>query len=113
MTSRILAKLLRENGYAVTTANDMKSALEVPITDYNLIISDIGLPDGTGLELKQRISMRHDVPGIALTGFGMEDDLRMSQEAGFLAHLTKPIDFSRLEAVLRKIGTSPNNSTVG
>jgi PAS domain S-box-containing protein len=103
MTARIMAKLLRQNGYVVTTANSVAGALDVPPEDYDLIVSDIGLPDGSGLDLMRTIRLRHDVPGIALTGFGMEDDLRKSREAGFVAHLTKPLDFAKLDAMIRKV----------
>jgi CheY-like chemotaxis protein len=105
MTARIMAKLLRQNGYIVTTANSVAGALGVPIEDYDLVVSDIGLPDGTGLDLMRTIRLRHDVPGIALTGFGMEDDVRKSQAAGFVAHLIKPLDFAKLDAMIRKVLT--------
>jgi PAS domain S-box-containing protein len=103
MTARVMAKLLRQNGYLVITANSVSGALEVSPDQYDMVVSDIGLPDGSGLELFRSIRSRHDVPGIALTGFGMEDDIRKSQEAGFTAHLTKPIDFARLDAMIRKL----------
>ncbi len=103
MTARIMAKLLRQAGYAVTTANCIADALDVPDADYDLVVSDIGLPDGTGLELMRAIRLRRDVPGIALTGFGMEEDIRRSLEAGFVAHLTKPLDFAKLDAMIRKV----------
>jgi PAS domain S-box-containing protein len=103
MTARIMAKLLRQNGYLVTSANSVAGALRVSTDDYDMVVSDIGLPDGTGLDLMKRIRLIHDVPGIALTGFGMEDDIRKSQEAGFTAHLTKPLDFAKLDAMIRKV----------
>ncbi len=66
---------------------------------FDLIISDLGLPGGTELELmaKQR-SIHPGVPGIALSGYGMEEDLRRSREAGFVAHLIKPIEFDQLRS---------------
>jgi PAS domain S-box-containing protein len=103
MTARVMAKLLRQNGYIVTTANSVSGALEVSPEEYDMVVSDIGLPDGTGLELMRSIRLRHDVPGIALTGYGMEDDIRKSREAGFTAHLTKPLDFAKLDAMIRKV----------
>ena len=103
MTARIMAKLLRQNGYLVTTANSVSGALEVLPENYDMVVSDIGLPDGSGLELMRSIRLRHDVPGIALTGYGMEDDVRKSREAGFTAHLTKPLDFAKLDAMIRKV----------
>jgi len=107
MTARIMAKLLRQNGYLVTTANSVAAALGVADNDFNLIVSDIGLPDGTGLDLMRAIKLRRNVPGIALTGYGMEDDIRKSLEAGFVAHLTKPVDFAKLDLMIRKVAANP------
>jgi CheY-like chemotaxis protein len=77
---------------------------EAKTEDYSLIVSDIGLPDGTGLELmKQVVARRGPVPAIALTGYGMEEDIHRSREAGFTAHMTKPIDFAKLEAMIRQV----------
>ena len=71
---------------------------------FDLIISDIGLPDATGLDLVRRaVGLRGPVAAIALTGYGMEEDIRRSREAGFTAHLTKPIDFAKLEAMIRQV----------
>jgi CheY-like chemotaxis protein len=98
-----MAKLLRQNGFVVTTSNSVAGALKVPTEDYDLVVSDIGLPDGSGLELMRTIRLRHDVPGIALTGYGMEEDVRKSREAGFVAHLTKPLDFAKLDAMIRRV----------
>ena len=62
------------------------------------------LPDGSGLELMRRaVALRGAVPAIALTGYGMEEDIRRSREAGYTAHLTKPIDFAKLEAMIRQV----------
>ena len=103
MTSRVMAKLLRQNGYLVTTANSVAAALRVNDGDYNFIVSDIGLPDGTGLDLMRAIKLRRDVPAIALTGYGMEADVQRSLDAGFVAHLTKPIDFAKLDLMIRQV----------
>ena len=106
MTARIMAKLLRQGGYVVTTANTIAGALQVPAADYDLVVSDIGLPDGTGLDLMRTLKLRHDVPGIALTGYGMEEDILKSRQAGFVAHLTKPLDFAKLDAMIRKVAAT-------
>ena len=68
--------------------------------DLDLLISDIELPDGTGLELMREIGDEQNLPGIAMSGFGSEEDVRFSREAGFAVHLTKPIDLARLEAAI-------------
>ncbi len=104
-TLRVLAKLLRSLGHRVSTADTLESGLEVARGgDYDLIISDIGLPDGSGLDLlRQVIAQRGPVPAIALTGFGTEEDIQRSREVGFKAHMTKPIDFPKLEVVIRQV----------
>ena len=103
-TMRVLGRLLGRVGHAVTTAGCVAEALEAAGRDsFDLVVSDVGLPDGSGLDLMRRIRLDHPVPGIALSGFGMEDDLRRSREAGFVAHLTKPVDFATLEATIRRI----------
>ena len=103
MTSRIMARLLRQNSYEVVTANTMAAALAVPADAFDLVISDIGLPDGSGLDLMCRLSPNGDIPAIALTGYGREDDINKCLKAGFVAHLTKPVDFTRLEAMIRRV----------
>ena len=58
---------------------------------FDLLISDLGLPDGSGHDLMRQLRERgYKFPGIALSGYGQEEDIRRSREAGFSAHLTKP-----------------------
>ncbi|HEY1847998.1 MAG TPA: response regulator, partial [Opitutaceae bacterium] len=63
----------------------------------DLVISDIGLPGASGLDLMVKLRSMRRVPGIALTGFGMENDVVRTEGAGFAAHLTKPITVEALE----------------
>jgi len=104
-TLRLMAKLLRGLGHEVTTADTVVGAEEAERGgQFHLVISDIGLPDGSGLELMRQITARRGaVPSIALTGYGMEDDIRRSRAAGFTTHMTKPIDFTKLEAMIRQV----------
>src|SRR5207248_1273469 len=103
-TLRVLTRLLRSRGYKVSAAESMAAALaEAAREPFDVLVSDIGLPDGSGLELMRTLSAERPVPGIALSGFGMEDDLRKSREAGFAIHLTKPVDFASLEEAIRRI----------
>ncbi len=104
-TRRLMARLLGGLGHEVTTADTIGAALEaLEAGGFDLIVSDIGLPDGSGLDLMRRtVATRGRVLAIALTGYGMEDDIRRSHEAGFTAHMTKPIDFAKLEAMIRQI----------
>jgi PAS domain S-box-containing protein len=106
-TLRLMARLLGKLGHAVTTAGTITSGYEaIEAGEFDLIVSDIGLPDGTGLELMRRVvALRGQIPAIALTGYGMEDDIVRSREAGFTTHMTKPIDFTKLEAMIRQVVT--------
>ena len=72
---------------------------------FDALISDIGLPDTSGYELVREAKRRQPVQGIALSGFGMEEDVRRSLEAGFDYHLTKPVEFQELRALLQKIAS--------
>ncbi len=103
-TSSALKRLLVRFGYDVQLANSVQSALEAAATEpFDLIISDIGLPDGSGLDLMRELCARQPIQGIALSRFGMEDDLRTSHEAGFHEHLIKPINVQKLQAVIQKV----------
>jgi CheY-like chemotaxis protein len=71
-------------------------------TDIDLLISDIELPDGTGLQLLASLRFDRPVPGIALSGFGSSDDIELSRAAGFAFHLTKPVDFHALKEAIEQ-----------
>jgi CheY-like chemotaxis protein len=103
-TLQIITKLLNRAGHQVVTANNVQSALEAAANrSFDAVISDLGLPDGTGYQLMEQLRSTHDLRGIAVSGYGMEDDRRRSKESGFIAHLTKPIDFSQLQAALNEL----------
>jgi PAS domain S-box-containing protein len=107
-TRRILARLLTHFGHTVTPAASVEEAMEAfRAQPFDAILSDIGLPDGTGYDVISRAKQIHDVCGIALTGFGMSEDVRRSKEAGFEFHLTKPVDAAELRSVLRKLTLKP------
>ena len=74
---------------------------------FDLVVCDIGLPDGSGYDLIRRLhGILGPISGIALSGFRTEDDQRKSREAGFHIHLTKPVDFSTLEAAILTVATA-------
>jgi len=113
-TNRSLTNLLRRRGYQVQSADSISSALECAANgSFDLLISDIGLPDGTGIELMERLGTEHSLAGIALTGFGMEDDIRRSRDVGFSEHLVKPVDLNKLDAVIQKLALSRVAETTG
>lgn len=104
-SNRSLTWLLRRRGYHVQSAQDVRSALElVDKEKFDVLVSDIGLPDGSGLDLMQKLtSDKRPVFGIALSGFGMEGDVRRSQAAGFHHHLIKPVDLNKLDEILNQV----------
>lgn len=108
-TLRAMSRLLRRLEHRVVTADCVQGALRAADEErFDLLISDVGLPDGTGLDLMRQLLGRHSIRGIALTGYGSENDLRQTREAGFSAHLTKPIDFRALESAIRTVAEELN-----
>ncbi|MBA2622303.1 MAG: PAS domain S-box protein [Chthoniobacterales bacterium] len=103
-TLEVLSRLLTRAGHAVTAAGNLKDALAAASGGmFDLVISDLGLPDGTGNELMEILRARHGLRGIALSGYGMEEDIARSRQAGFSTHLTKPVDFPQLQRALREV----------
>jgi CheY-like chemotaxis protein len=103
-TRNTLSLLLARRGYEVITSPSFNDALAVSQKyDFQLLISDIGLPDGSGDDLMAKLRENFDIKGIALTGYGMEQDIGRSQKAGFVIHLTKPIRMETLDAALNSI----------
>lgn len=96
--------MLERRGYRVTLAHTADQAVErTRHEDFDLVISDIGLPDRSGYELMQELSATKGLRGIALSGFGMENDVSRARAAGFSEHLTKPINFDRLEESIQSL----------
>src|SRR6185437_1678819 len=103
-TREVLRKLLESIGCNVVTASGVKEAIAAAEKQrFDVLLSDLGLPDGNGLEVMRALAGRFDIKGIALSGFGQEEDLRRSSEAGFAAHLTKPINFQVLRETIAKM----------
>jgi PAS domain S-box-containing protein len=103
-TRRVLARLLTHFGYQVASASTLEEArVTFRSEPFDAILSDIGLPDGTGYDLISEAKRTQEVKGVALTGYGMSSDVRRSKEAGFDFHLTKPVDVAELRTVLRKL----------
>ena len=99
-----LASLLRSRGYEVTSAASLAAARNQAAQEkFDLLISDIGLPDGSGLDLMKEMQGQGDVRGVALTGYGMEEDVARSRAAGFRVHLTKPILARSLDRALAEV----------
>jgi len=93
-----MAQAVAETEAARKTVDDSGRARPV-----RLVISDLGLPDGSGCDLMRRLRSEHRLRGIALSGFGMEEDVKQAEEAGFSRHLTKPVDFDLLLSTIREL----------
>lgn len=108
-TSKVMKVLLERRGFTVEIANTVAESIEAAKgTKFDLVISDIGLPDGSGLDIIKALNVIHPVRSIALSGLGMDDDIRNSLDAGFDMHLVKPVNFEQLlEAVTKLLQTTP------
>ena len=100
-TRFLLGLLLEQLGHEVTTAATMREALAVVAdAQADVLISDIGLPDGNGWELMELLGDRRPPYAIAMSGFGQVSDRQKSLLAGFRHHLLKPVEPNQLETLL-------------
>lgn len=107
-TVRLLKRLLEISGYSVRTATTVAEALAAAENaPFDVLVSDVGLPDGSGYDLMRQLLPRRSVRGIAMSGYGMDEDIRRSHDAGFAEHLVKPIDITQLEQALRRVAGKP------
>ena len=103
-TARVLVRILQSTGYRVTHADTIAAARELTSTRrFDVLISDLGLPDGSGLDLMQSLRATHGLRSIALSGFGTDEDRAASQAAGFSEHLTKPVDWPLLRDAIDRL----------
>jgi len=106
-TRRTLSRLLTHFGHEVLAADNIQSALKIVDSgNVEVLLCDIGLPDGTGYELVSQAKSKQPIKAVALTGFGTENDIRRSKEAGFDFHLVKPIDLRELQTVLDQVNAN-------
>jgi two-component system CheB/CheR fusion protein len=108
-TAAAMADLLELLGHRVTVAGSVAAGLAAADESeaaggLDLVLSDIGLPDGSGLDLMRELVRRYRLKGIALSGYGMEEDLRKSRDAGFALHLIKPVTLQALKAAIGQVG---------
>ena len=109
-TRQVLERLLTRFGYHVYTAKDVRTARECACASkFDLMISDIGLPDGSGLDLVQAVHRCQAIPAIALSGYGTETDRQQSRQAGYDEHLVKPIDSHRLRETIEHLMVPHDN----
>lgn len=100
----VMAALLTASNFAVKTASSVEAALHLAATEpFDIVVSDLGLPDGTGYDLMKQIRDHYGIKGIALSGYGMEEDQRRSREVGFLDHIIKPVTIGQLKATIQRV----------
>jgi signal transduction histidine kinase/ActR/RegA family two-component response regulator len=103
-TARVMQMLLKSAGHRVEIAASVEAATRVlEEHDMDLLITDIGLPDGTGHDLMKLAAARYRLRGIALSGYGAESDIQQSLQAGFEAHLTKPVPMVTLTQAIQRV----------
>ncbi len=103
-TGGVLQRLILRAGHRVHRANSIDEALRAAGNHpLDLVISDLGLPDGSGITLMQQLRDTRGLRGIALSGYGTSEDFTLSREAGFMKHLVKPIDWHQLEQAIKEL----------
>ena len=110
-TAEQFARLLRRAGHEVVCAGGIKEAQTCALVApgqnracaFDIVISDLDLPDGSGRELMRHLAQRYPIHGIAISGHGMKEDVDGSMQAGFSYHITKPVNWAELKAVIDKI----------
>lgn len=100
----LLNRVLSTLGYSVRVAENASEAVRLADAEpFDLVLSDIGLPDRSGYELMADLRDRFSMKGIALTGYGMDAEIRLGREAGFCEHIVKPVDIVQLEDAIRRV----------
>jgi two-component system CheB/CheR fusion protein len=113
-TARYIKLYLEHLGYEVLVAKEMEAALrEIPESKCDVLISDIGLPDGDGWVLLEKLGSRRPPFAIAISGYGTGNDQRKSRAIGYNSHLVKPFLPSALLALLKVVAEEKGGAPVG
>jgi CheY-like chemotaxis protein len=111
-TASTMARLLAAEGYLVTRADSMQAALAAAEAGIDIMVSDLALPDGSGIDLLRLLRTRgFRAKAVCLSGYGSAADVRKSLEAGFAVHLTKPVDFDILRRTLLRVAAADPRKT--
>ena len=103
-TLHALARLLTHFGHEISVADGAQNARKIiESKEFDVVLSDIGLPDGSGYDLIAEAKRKRPLKAVALSGFAARDDIERGREAGFDFHLAKPVDFHELRSVLGQI----------
>src|SRR5262249_40629344 len=112
--AEVLLEWLEGLGHRVTVARNGESGLDaIRERRPDLVICDLGLPELSGLDVCRRVRLASGEPPTmgALTGWGRDDDLRMSKEAGFDYHLVKPVAPAALHSVIQRVSEARTERT--
>jgi DNA-binding response OmpR family regulator len=105
-TLHALSSLLQHFGHEISVADNAENARRIiQSKNFDVVLADIALPDGTGYDVIAEAKRSQPIKAVALSGFGAPADIKRGREAGFDFHLTKPVDFHELRAVLGEIAT--------
>lgn len=111
-TREFLTAMLEALGHTVIVAESMRKALrEAPRSHCDVLISDIGLPDGDGWELLGCLNLPRPMYAIAMSGYGTTSDRSRSKAAGYRHHLVKPMELEQLEGILAKVAAELRDRT--
>src|SRR6266550_1971239 len=103
-TRKVMARLLQSFGCTVIEAASVAEALSAADrSEFDVLLSDIGLPDGTGNQIMMELKQRKRIKGIAVSGFGQDEDIKRSRDAGFEMHLIKPVSLQILRDTIRRV----------
>ena len=103
-TLQVLTRLLKNHGHEVKTATCVQEAIAAGAGEtFDLLLSDMGLPDGSGLDIMRWFSEHHPIKGIVFSGYGMDTDVEASRKAGFSVHLVKPVVARRLIEAIQEV----------
>ncbi len=105
VTAKLMRMVLATDSHTVETVGSIAAAVELAGQHaFDLLVSDLGLPDGSGYDLIRQLRQGgHTFPAIALSGYGRDEDRQRSHEAGFSAHLTKPASRKALTETIESI----------
>jgi DNA-binding response OmpR family regulator len=106
-TAYALSVFLTGAGYVVKVATTVAEAEALAAQGFDVLLSDLRLPDGSGLNLLTSLRKQGPVRAIAMSGFGTEEDLEQSRRVGFERHLVKPISGKEIVAEIERLARSP------
>lgn len=108
-TVKMLASMLTADGHHLGVAHNLHEAFDLIREPWDIVISDLGLPDGSGLDVARRFRRVPSKPRlIALSGYGSDGDVKASREAGFELHIVKPVDLARLRRLIDYVAANAN-----